>query len=561
MGMVLTLVIVVDEDGVARRHGGRPGGLPRAPGPGARRDPGRRPRHVVRATPRSASATAGPGETALIRLTGRGGQAPRVGGAAAAAARLPRRDLVARRRTRPTRRPTRSGRLGPAPDHRCRLRLARQDQGAPRRSAPSTPRATPTWPGPGSRPWRALLAAALDQQPLKVTGCGLRRTDQPERRPADGLAERPAAGPGRALDARPGRGSPRSRWRPREGPIRITRTDGRLATFSSPGQPDRPVALKRRELPRAAGRGAAPARRGRHLRGGRPPAGLADRHAYAAQVPQAAQVTTAHVEVLADPAHLAGHVARRLLALLAQAQAEGGAPQIALTGGDDRRPDPPGGRPALRRLRGRLVAGRRLVGRRAVRGARDSADRNAGQARAALLDVVGGRTRARPRDAVHRRRPRRRGSCRGVLRRRCARHGSGEFDLVLLGMGPDGHVASLFPGLPHLDVDDRIAVGVTGSPKPPPERITLTLPALNRAREVWFLVTGAGEGRGRRPCPRRPGTSGRRPGTSGRRSGTSGSARSRSGLDHLVPGRASGLLASVTRHGRRTGRSAGSPAP
>ena len=57
-------------------------------------------------------------------------------------------------------------------------------------------------------------------------------------------------------------------------------------------------------------------------------------------------------------------------------------------------------------------------------------------------------------------------------------------------MGPDGHVASLFPGLPQLDVDDRIAVGVTGSPKPPPERISLTLPALNRAREVWFLVTG-----------------------------------------------------------------------
>jgi 6-phosphogluconolactonase len=68
--------------------------------------------------------------------------------------------------------------------------------------------------------------------------------------------------------------------------------------------------------------------------------------------------------------------------------------------------------------------------------------------------------------------------------------GSGGFDLLMLGVGPDGHIASLFPGFPQLDLDDSIAAGVTGSPKPPPERVTLTYPALARSEEVWFVVSG-----------------------------------------------------------------------
>ena len=63
----------------------------------------------------------------------------------------------------------------------------------------------------------------------------------------------------------------------------------------------------------------------------------------------------------------------------------------------------------------------------------------------------------------------------------------------MLGIGPDGHVASLFPGCPELDVDRRLAVAVTGSPKPPPERVSLTIEALNRARQVWFVVSGEGK--------------------------------------------------------------------
>ncbi len=65
------------------------------------------------------------------------------------------------------------------------------------------------------------------------------------------------------------------------------------------------------------------------------------------------------------------------------------------------------------------------------------------------------------------------------------------FDVVLLGMGPDGHVASLFPGHEALDVADRSVVGVHGSPKPPPERVSLTFPAIEAAEEVWVIVAGA----------------------------------------------------------------------
>jgi 6-phosphogluconolactonase len=65
------------------------------------------------------------------------------------------------------------------------------------------------------------------------------------------------------------------------------------------------------------------------------------------------------------------------------------------------------------------------------------------------------------------------------------------FDVHLLGMGPEGHINSLFPDTPAVRETTRMVVSVEDSPKPPPQRITLTLPAIQRSREVWLMVSGA----------------------------------------------------------------------
>ena len=79
--------------------------------------------------------------------------------------------------------------------------------------------------------------------------------------------------------------------------------------------------------------------------------------------------------------------------------------------------------------------------------------------------------------------------CEAKLAAVAARFGEERYvhDLILLGLGEDGHTASLFPGSPALNETERNVIPATG-PKPPPQRVTFTFPLLNAARQICFLV-------------------------------------------------------------------------
>ena len=79
-----------------------------------------------------------------------------------------------------------------------------------------------------------------------------------------------------------------------------------------------------------------------------------------------------------------------------------------------------------------------------------------------------------------------------VLRHHASQgHAVPRFDITFLGVGPDGHIASLFPERDRARERDRTVVPVRNAPKPPPDRLTLTMSALNTSRRIWLVLSGA----------------------------------------------------------------------
>ncbi|MGW3898522.1 6-phosphogluconolactonase, partial [Micromonospora profundi] len=204
-------------------------------------------------------------------------------------------------------------------------------------------------------------------------------------------------------------------------------------------------------------------------------------------------MSEASVAVHADADMLAQAVAARLLVKLLDAQADRGEAAVVLTGG-------------------RIAAAvYRAVGQLPARDAVDwsrvdvwwgderflpagDPERNETQARAALLDVVPldpARVHPMPAsDGPAGNDPEAAAAGYAEELARAARPGHAtlpHFDVLMLGVGEDGHVASVFPGHP-VHYETRPCSAVRGSPKPPPVRTTLTLPAINTAEEVWLVA-------------------------------------------------------------------------
>lgn len=190
------------------------------------------------------------------------------------------------------------------------------------------------------------------------------------------------------------------------------------------------------------------------------------------------------IEVLADAAALASAIADRLTGRIASVQAEGRRPSVVLTGGTI-------AIDAYEQIERGSVdwtevdfywGDERFV-------PEGHADRNDQQARDAFLERLGvpsERIHTMPAHGCDL-------STADAADQYAASLPTEPFDIVLLGVGPDGHVASLFPGFPQLHETERLAVEVFDSPKPPPVRVSLTFPALNNAESTWFIVSGEGK--------------------------------------------------------------------
>ena len=202
-------------------------------------------------------------------------------------------------------------------------------------------------------------------------------------------------------------------------------------------------------------------------------------------------------QVASGPVGLAGTAAEAITAQLASAIAERGSAHLVLTGGTI------GVRTAAELADAIQAHGMDVSKLHVWWGderfvAAESEDRNANQVRAGFLDKLGLRA-----EHVHEMPSTGQGMSLDEAAQWYAHQldlaggdvafhtrGSAFFDVLMLGVGPDGHIASLFPQHPDQKETAAIAAGVRNSPKPPPERITLTWPTLNSARHVALLVSG-----------------------------------------------------------------------
>jgi 6-phosphogluconolactonase len=208
-------------------------------------------------------------------------------------------------------------------------------------------------------------------------------------------------------------------------------------------------------------------------------------------------MNTPDIAVHSHPNVLAAAAAARLITRLVDLQAAGNTPKIVLTGGTT-------GIAVLAQIRA-------TVARDAVDWSRvefywgderfvppDDPDRNEKQAREALLDhlpvdpakifPMGADTGTGPSGAEAAAE-----EYAAVLARAARPEDHGpvpSFDVLMLGMGEEGHTASVFPHSPAVYETERSVVAVHGCPKPPPTRVSLTLSAIRQAAEVWIMTTG-----------------------------------------------------------------------
>ncbi|MDE0546809.1 6-phosphogluconolactonase [Microbacterium sp. C7(2022)] len=195
-----------------------------------------------------------------------------------------------------------------------------------------------------------------------------------------------------------------------------------------------------------------------------------------------------------DPATLASSVADRFLDRVIKRTSAGKHAHVSLTGGSMGSAvlRAAASKPAVQEIDWALVHFWWSDERFVVRGHADRNDQQAHDALLGTLDI--------PTDNIHSMAASDDGidldQAAEAYASELARFGAGDrawpsFDVCFLGVGPDGHIASLFPDRSDIHVTDRAVVAVRNSPKPPPERVTMTRPVINDSKRVWMVLTGA----------------------------------------------------------------------